>query len=160
VSHVSPINLNLIHTPHPWVGVVDFLSKVILPFESSVPPQKKHISNSFPILKKLQNFLKQKDKRSIAKMIKYPLKRLHEVPSISNENEMINRFESVFDRKLINILLNAKTEDLAEMGSQGTMLKDGLLWFRDQKIIAINYYSKAEKKGKRENRYQSLSKIS
>jgi len=29
VSYVSPINLNQIHTPHPWVGVVDFVVKAV-----------------------------------------------------------------------------------------------------------------------------------
>ena len=97
------------------------------------------------LLNELKNHIRDDNKIAISNMIKYPLNRKAPIHSIQNKQELIDEFESIFDTKLKNIILNATEKDLDKMGGRGTMLKNGLIWFRDGKIIAINYQSEKEK---------------
>jgi len=94
----------------------------------------------------LQNYLRKNDKQGIAKLVQYPLARTSPLPAIQTQEEFVNKFDYIFDDTLKQIILRATAKDITRMGSRGDMLKDGTLWFRDVKIIAINYQSDKEKK--------------
>lgn len=89
----------------------------------------------------LKKYLQNKDKASIAKIIDYPFTVSGIGTIVSNETDFISHYEQIFDKKLIDIILNSTEKDLSKMGYRGTMLHNGILWLRDKKIIGINYIS-------------------
>lgn len=99
--------------------------------------------------KKITNFIdyiKNDKKNDIAEMISYPLKRQYPIPKIKNKQELIKRYDEIFDTKLKSLIIKSKpSKDWAEVGWRGIMLYDGDIWIdTDGKLIAINYQSKAE----------------
>jgi curved DNA-binding protein CbpA len=103
---------------------------------------------------------KKQDRNAISALIYYPLNRKYPIPSINNEEELISRFDEVFDENLIQLIANSDlNKDWDRIGSRGVMLFNGLVWQDSGKIIAINYQSVAEKaitKNIIENQKQSI----
>lgn len=95
---------------------------------------------------------KANDLEVIAKRVAYPLKREYPIPAIQNTQEMIARFDQVFDPKLLEQIAHSKIEaDWQTMGWRGIMLGSGVVWLDfDGKIIAINYQTAVEAKLKAE----------
>ena len=63
--------------------------------------------------------VKNRDKKGISKIIHYPLEREYPIPSIKNETEFIERFDEIFDAKLINKIKNISPKDWGAFGWRG-----------------------------------------
>jgi hypothetical protein len=125
-----------------------FLSKIILVLTIVFT------SNSFAVDKKDKNYIssiistfKSQNKNEISTLISYPLNRKSPIPSIKSKTELINRFDEVFDKKLVDLIVNSdKNKDWRQMGWRGVMFSNGKLWLDSNgKIIAINYQTVTEK---------------
>lgn len=105
-----------------------------------------------PLVQGLIDVAKANDLEAIAKRVAYPLKREYPIPAIQNTQEMIARFDQVFDPKLLEQIAHSKIEaDWQTMGWRGIMLGSGVVWLDfDGKIIAINYQTPVEAKLKAE----------
>ncbi|MCU8056801.1 hypothetical protein L5L78_11420 [Shewanella sp. SM34] len=105
-----------------------------------------------PLVQGLIDAAKANDLEAIAKRVAYPLKREYPIPAIQNTQEMIARFDQVFDPKLLEQIAHSKIEaDWQTMGWRGIMLDSGVVWLDfDGKIIAINYQTLVEAKLKAE----------
>ena len=105
-----------------------------------------------PLVQGLIDAAKANDLEALAKRVAYPLKREYPIPAIQNTQEMIARFDQVFDPKLLEQIAHSKIEaDWQTMGWRGIMLGSGVVWLDfDGKIIAINYQTPVEAKLKAE----------
>ncbi|GIU26717.1 hypothetical protein TUM4637_13430 [Shewanella hafniensis] len=105
-----------------------------------------------PLVQGLIDAAKANDPEAIAKRVAYPLKREYPIPAIQNTQEMIARFDQVFDPNLLEQIAHSKIEaDWQTMGWRGIMLGSGVVWLDfDGKIIAINYQTPVEAKLKAE----------
>lgn len=99
-----------------------------------------------PLVQGLIDAAKANDLEAIAKRVAYPLKREYPIPAIQNTQEMVARFNQVFDPQLLEQIANSKVEaDWQTMGWRGIMLGSGVVWLDfDGKIIAINAQTSAE----------------
>jgi len=95
-------------------------------------------------------FFKNNDRHKIAANVSYPLKREYPLPEIKSKVEFLDRFNEVFDSKLINTIVNSnplKEDDWSAVGWRGIMLGNGDLWLDyDGTLLAINYQSAQEVK--------------
>ena len=103
----------------------------------------------------IQNFIetvKTNNKEKICSLVSYPLTREYPIPEVKNKNELLKRFDEIFDTKLLTLIIKSKVQtDWSEMGWRGIMLLDGEVWLNSTgKLIAINYQSQFEKKKKEE----------
>ncbi|MGL4712991.1 MAG: hypothetical protein ACRCWP_10700 [Shewanella sp.] len=106
-----------------------------------------------PLVQKLIDAAKTNDIEAIAKRVAYPLKREYPIPAIQNTQEMVARFNQVFDSQLLELIAHSKVDaDWQTMGWRGIMLGNGVVWLDfDGKIIAINYQTPVEAKLKAEH---------
>ncbi len=91
---------------------------------------------------------KQKNIDKISNIIGFPLHRKYPIPKVNDKNELIQRFDDIFDKTLIEKIANSKIEQWNKVGWKGIMLDNGIVWMDDngEKIESINYQSEAEKK--------------
>ena len=104
------------------------------------------------IVQKFIETIKTRNKEKICSLVRYPLTREYPIPEVNNKNELLKRFDEVFDTKLLTLIEKSiiKTS-WSEMGWRGIMLLDGEIWLDfDGKIIGVNYQSQFEKKKKEE----------
>jgi hypothetical protein len=90
--------------------------------------------------------IKNDDREKVINLIHYPLRRQYPIPAIYNEQEMLKKYDQVFDKILIDIIINSSIEnDWKNVGQHGIMVNKGLIWFDyDGKLYAINYESTEE----------------
>lgn len=89
---------------------------------------------------------KSNNKIKIANMISYPLYREYPIPEINNTQEMLARFEEVFDEYFISKIAKSRAADWSRVGWRGVMYSDGELWLDDDgKLNTVNYQTPFEK---------------
>lgn len=94
----------------------------------------------------LIDLFKSHDKEKIAERVAYPLGREAPIAAIDNKQEMLRRFDQVFDVELSRIIAESTTDDWEQVGWRGIMLNNGTVWMdTDGDIIGVNYQSAAEK---------------
>jgi hypothetical protein len=73
--------------------------------------------------------IKNNNKPEMVKFIKYPLKRGYILRDIRNETEMLEKFDAVFPKKLLNKIKNSSIEnDWRAVGWRGIMFDGGAVW--------------------------------
>lgn len=89
---------------------------------------------------------KNKDRQAIANRIAYPLKREYPIAQISGPQEMLARFDEVFDSTLLDTIAQSRAQqDWRTMGWRGMMLGSGKIWMDyDGNISAVNYQTALE----------------
>ncbi|SHN46116.1 hypothetical protein [Chitinophaga sp. CF418] len=94
--------------------------------------------------------IKQQDKDGLSKKIVFPLKRQYPLPPIKNKQELLSRYNEVFDDSLVkSIVTSVPDKDWSKMGWRGLMLRNGQLWLNEEgKLIAVNYQSAVESQKK------------
>lgn len=110
------------------------------------------VKEYIPLVQGLIDAAKANDPEAMAKRVAYPLKREYPIPAIQNRQEMVTRFDQVFEPQLLELIANSKADiDWQTMGWRGIMFGSGVVWMDfDGKIIAINYQTPAETKLKAE----------
>jgi len=98
------------------------------------------------IISKFITYVKEKDSKSISKIISFPFRRYYPVPDIKNEKEFIDRYNEIFDDSLQKIIVESDIhKDWSEMGWRGIMLFRGIVWLdTNGRLIHVNYESKYE----------------
>jgi hypothetical protein len=101
-----------------------------------------------PMVENLVKVFKSGDVKQMAEFVSYPLGRDNPIPSIKSKQEMIKRFDEVFDQHLLDLIANSNIgKDWESVGWRGIMLANGKVWMDlDGKIHAISYQSEVEKK--------------
>lgn len=96
------------------------------------------------------SYFKNNDRKKLATLVVYPLKREYPISSIKNKEEFLKRFDEVFDSKLIAMIVNSDmSKDWNAVGWRGIMLGNGSVWIDyDGTLLAVNYQSDAEVKKK------------
>jgi hypothetical protein len=101
-------------------------------------------AEDFRKIEKLISFVENDERDSVVKMISYPLRRDYPLAKIYSEQEMLERYDEVFDSTLMVMLANSKLgSDWETMGWRGIMFCHGEVWFRGE-VIGINYHSVTE----------------
>ena len=98
------------------------------------------------VISKFISCVKEKDSKSISKIISFPFRRYYPVPDIKNAKEFIDRYNEIFDDSLQKIIVESDIhKDWSEMGWRGIMLFRGILWLdTNGRLIGVNYESKYE----------------
>jgi hypothetical protein len=93
------------------------------------------------VIKPFVQAFRDNNKKAIAQLIQYPLASQYPLKNISNETEMIQRFDEIFDEELINRIKNSSIEnDWDDVGWRGIMLKPGFVWLDyDGKMYGTNH---------------------
>jgi len=101
-----------------------------------------------PVVHSFIDAAKNKDHQTIVNRIAYPLKREYPLAAISGPQEMLTRFDEVFDSTLLDTIAQSRAEqDWQAMGWRGIMLGSGKIWMDyDGNIIAVNYQTALEAK--------------
>jgi len=87
------------------------------------------------------------DKDKISSLISYPLEREYPIPSIDNKNELLLRFNEVFDYELIQLISNSDVDrDWTQLGWRGIMFANGKLWLNGELITKIHHQTELEKR--------------
>lgn len=125
-----------------FVLTILFLATGLAAFCQVTDPQKQKPINDFI------NVIKLQDKEALANLVKFPLKRESPLPAITSKEELIARYDEVFDKGLIKLISGSQPEkDWTEMGWRGFMLQRGTVWLSGEgKLIAVNYQSVIEKR--------------
>ncbi len=94
------------------------------------------------------NCFKKNDRTKLAGLVAYPLKREYPLPAINNKEEFLQRYDEVFDAKLVDMIVSSTLDkDWDAVGWRGIMLNRGDLWLDyDGTLIGVNYQSPAEAK--------------
>ena len=103
-------------------------------------------------IKNVIDLFKQKNIEDISQNVNFPLRREYPIPEIKNREQFKQRFNEVFDKKLIDKIAHSKAEQWSEVGWRGIMLDNGDIWIDSDegKIIAVNHQSDFEKKLRKE----------
>jgi len=99
-------------------------------------------------IKKLIKAFQQEDRSLIASLITYPLKRKRPIPAIKDENELIKRFDQIFDAHIISLIGSSSYQrNWHQIGWRGISFSNGKVWINeDGKIRSISYESLTELK--------------
>ncbi|WP_447872642.1 hypothetical protein [Serratia fonticola] len=126
-------------------GVLGFLGLVlsmasVYGQEDALPIKYQSIVHSFI------DAAKNKDRQAIGDRIAYPLKREYPIAEIRGPQEMLSRFDEVFDSTLLDTIAQSSAQqDWQAMGWRGIMLGRGVIWMDyDGNIIAVNYQTALE----------------
>lgn len=93
------------------------------------------------------NLFKTKNIKGISEIVNYPLSREYPLTDIKTKQELIKRFNDIFDQNVIDEISKSKITDWSEVGWRGIMLHQGTMWIdTDGKITALNHQSETEKK--------------
>jgi len=87
-------------------------------------------------------------KEAVSNLVHYPLEREYPLPPVKNKQDFLDRYEELFDSKLQQEIINSNPlTDWSDMGWNGIMLHNGILWLDcDGKLISLNYQSDKEKR--------------
>lgn len=126
----------------------ELLTLFLLVFKLGYSQSDKIDDSKVLFIKNVIGLFKQDNIDSISTVVNFPLRREYPIPSVISENEFKQRFTEIFDRALIDKIVNSKAEQWSEVGWRGIMLDNGVVWIDsyEGKIIAVNYQSDFEKK--------------
>ena len=65
----------------------------------------------YPAIRQFIYWVETDNRVALSKHVEYPLSRSHPIPDIENAEEFIERYDEIFDEKLISMIVNS---DLGE----------------------------------------------
>jgi len=142
-SNMGAINMGNIKKQHQAVlAMLLLLFAYLLYFNTAqaLEPQQKSIVN------KVVQAFKQNNRVAISKMVSYPLLRRLPLAPIRNQGELLNRYDEIFDQKLLNMIIRSNlNKDWDSIGWRGVILNNGFVAIDpDGNITEINYHSPQE----------------
>lgn len=100
---------------------------------------KSLFAKEFQTARHFQNALKDNDRKTVARLVSYPIVRDYPMPVIKSPDEFIANWDEFFDEaNRAEIIKNAPVE----MGWRGVMLGNGLIWFDGARVIVTNLSTK------------------
>lgn len=98
------------------------------------------------VINQLIQAAQRKDRRTMAGLIHYPLLRHYPIPPVRNASEMVQRFDHVFDQRLIAKIAESNvSRNWSAVGWRGIMLNQGDIWADyDGYVYVINNQSDYE----------------
>ena len=112
-------------------------------FNNATALEKDHYD--YKAISNIIKTVKTGNKNKIATLFRYPLKRRYPVPAIKDEQEMVKRFNEIFDAYMLNAIKKSDIkDDWSQVGWRGIMLNGGDLWFNGKKIYVVNYRTALE----------------
>ncbi len=75
----------------------------------------------------------------LAKNVAFPFERLYPLPRIKNKQEFLNRFEEIFDKQLIELIVNSSFSEWEEMGDKFTFNNGEVCLSIEGKLLAVNH---------------------
>jgi hypothetical protein len=105
--------------------------------------EQNRLDHLWETIEKIKEALVRNDRNTIVKMINYPLNRHYPLPDIINEEEMLEKFDHIFDENQIRRIVESDISDVLEW--QGKTYCG--LWFSDstERIFDIHSSSFEEK---------------
>ena len=86
------------------------------------------------------------DRSKIVRMVQYPLRRTYPLPYIVDPEQMLVRYDEVFDEAITTLISDSELIDWSDAGWRGIMLQHGVVWLGyDGLLRALNYISDANK---------------
>jgi len=85
------------------------------------------------------------DKCLFAKMVCYPVRRQYPLHNIENERQMIEYFDTLFDKPFRKRLSQLDSTSWEDMGWKGSMILDGEIW-DTRPCVVVNYSSPLEQR--------------
>ncbi|MBG1230846.1 hypothetical protein [Aestuariivirga litoralis] len=92
---------------------------------------------------KLKTALKSNDRQTVANLIDFPLQRVSPLPPIRNAKEFLVHWDEYFDAVTTKQLLDEKP---SQYGWRGIAMVNGMVWFKEGRITAINENTAAAEK--------------
>jgi hypothetical protein len=114
--------------------------------QASVRTANANYEYDYPAIRQFIYWVETDNREALSKHVEYPLSRSYPIPDIENAQEFIERYDEIFDKHLIGMIVNSDLgEDWKGAGWRGVMLKLGQLWLHyDGELHAINYKSEFE----------------
>ncbi|WP_110667310.1 hypothetical protein [Salinicola halophilus] len=111
----------------------------------AVPSQAQEKTKDELVTSLIQLFAND-DREALSQRVDYPIERRKPIPPISNRDEFLDRFDTLFDAPFVEAIVSSDPEeDWVKMGQKGIMLHRGALWLDSEgDILAVNYVSEAE----------------
>ncbi len=138
---------------------------MLLPFANSCPSQTVETSSAvqdpnyaadYIAAKALQAALKENNRKAVAALIEYPLRRDEPLRAIKNNKEFLKHWQEYFDAASTKAVLTASAE---QFGWRGVALKGGIVWFNNGHISAINLQTTAYLKAFEAAKLQDSSRL-
>lgn len=102
------------------------------------------VSGNASLIKAITKSIAEGDAKKLASMTSYPIARKYPLRDIEDSEDMVKRFNQLFDQKFCNRMKSSKSSDWNSYGYRGYSLGDDMvLWVYDS-LTAIDYYSPQE----------------
>lgn len=116
---------------------------------TAFPKQSQHsaseISGDTCNIQNIMNSIVKGDKQRFASLCRYPIERDYPLPDIENAEQMVEYFDTLFDRSYRRELAKETTDDKVNHGWRGYSLNKETLWIYDS-LYAVHYSSPKEKR--------------
>ena len=88
---------------------------------------------------------RSEDRSKIVRLVHYPLRRTYPLPYIVDPEQMLERYDEVFDERITALISDSELTDWSDVGWRGIMLQHGVVWLDyDGLLRALNYTSERE----------------
>lgn len=124
--------------------------------ETSSEAQDLSYSKDFIASKTLQSALKENNRKAVAALIDYPLRREVPLSAIKNSKDFLKHWDEYFDAISTKAVLTASAE---QYGWRGIALSGGMVWFNNGRISSINFQTTAYSKALQTVKKQDSSRL-
>ena len=143
IISMENINMEILIKRRRTFGAILLLVLVYLvPFNTAQALETQQTS----VINKVIQAFKQNNRVAISNMVSYPLFRQAPLAPINNRVEFLNRYDEVFDQRLLNTITRSNLHtDWDSIGWRGVILDNGIVALDpDGNITEINYHSPRE----------------
>ncbi len=144
-NNISMENINmeiLIKRRRTFGAILLLVLVYLVPFNTAQALEAQQTS----VINKVIQAFKQNNRVAISNMVSYPLFRQAPLAPINNRVEFLNRYDEVFDQRLLNTITRSNLHtDWDSIGWRGVILDNGIVALDpDGNITEINYHSPRE----------------
>lgn len=101
--------------------------------------------NCVQLVDRFLDVFRSGDRSKIVLMVHYPLHRTYPLPNIMDPEQMLERYDEIFDETITALISDSERNDWSDVGWRGIMLRNGVVWLEyDGLLRALNYTSKRE----------------
>ena len=94
------------------------------------------------LVRRFLDVFRSGDRTQIVRLVHYPLRRAYPLPSIVNPEQMLERYDEVFDESVTAWISESELTEWSDVGWRGIMLGRGVMWLDyDGLLHALSYTS-------------------